>query len=214
MADTDIVPGIFEKEWDALLSKVRLAAPVAHTLHIYVSDGSLGTPETWTEASRFKEVAEQFPDVTFEAHILSANPEKYVRPLADNGFRRIIAHVESNDPRRFLEAAKYDDVEVGIAIDGATEVEQIEPFLEEIDVAVVMTAEAGVIGGTFLPEAIEKIKLIHQNFPDLPIEAVGGITDRSVKAVKDAGAARVVASQYIFASGNSVEDAIAELERV
>jgi len=99
-----------------------------------------------------------------------------------------------------------------MALDGDTEIDQVEPFLEEIDFVVVMTAEAGASGGTFLPETVEKIKLIRQNFPDLPIEAVGGITDASVKAVKDAGATRIVATDYIFKDPQHVAEAIETLK--
>lgn len=211
MTDAEIVPGVFEKTWEAVEGRIQEAIPFAKTLHIYLSDGTLGTTETFADPERFKDLVRSYPDVVFEAHILSANPEKLVRQIADSGFRRVIAHVEANDPRRFLELAKYDEVEVGIAIDGATEVEQVEPFLEAVDFVVVMTAEAGDVGGDFLPETLEKIKLIHGNFPDLPIECVGGITDRSIKAVKDTGATRIVSTKYLYDHG--IEGAIAELER-
>lgn len=194
----EIIPGISESDWDALTRKVALVAPFTQWIHLNVSDGSMGTPETLTDVSKLSEIASSYPELHVEVHLLTANPEKYVRPLADAGVKRIIAHVESNDPRLFLESAKFDEVEVGLALDGTTEIEQLEPFLEEIDFVSIMTAEAGVSGGTFLPEAVEKIKLLHQNYPDLPIEVVGGITDQTVKTVKDAGATRIVAGDYIF----------------
>ncbi len=213
MVETDIIPGVMEVKWADVEARIQTAAEAARSVHVYFSDGTIGTAETFSDPEPFANLLARYPSVTFEAHILAAIPEKFIRPLADSGFRRITAHVESNDPRRFLEEAKYDDVEVGLAIDGATEIDQIEPFLEEIDYAVVMTAEAGVTGGTFLPESVEKIKLIRQNFPDLPIEAVGGITDRSVRAVKDAGATRIVSSEFLFSDPDGVAAAIERLDQ-
>ncbi len=212
MAQIDVIPAVVESDWDALEQKVALVAPFAPWVHINISDGSIGASETFSDIAKLSDLTARYPGVSFEAHLLVANPEKYVRPLADGGFTRIIAHIESNDPRRFLDEAKYDEVEVGMALDGATEIDQVEPFLEEIDFVVVMTAEAGASGGTFLPETVEKIKLIRQNFPDLPIEAVGGITDASVKAVKDAGATRIVATDYIFKDPQHVAEAIETLK--
>lgn len=213
MAEIDVIPAIVESDWDALEQKVALVSPFAPWVHINISDGSIGASETLSDVTKLIELTGgRYPQLSFEAHLLVANPEKYVRPLADGGFLRIIAHIESNDPRRFLDEAKYDEVEVGIALDGATEIDQVEPFLEEIDFVVVMTAEAGASGGIFLPEAVEKIKLIRQNYPDLPIEAVGGITDVNVKAVKDAGATRIVATDYIFKDTHNVAEAIETLK--
>lgn len=211
MADIDVIPGIAEKSWSEFEKKVALAAPYATWLHVTVSDGTMGTDATHLDYSKLPELLAAYPQVSFEAHIQAATPEKYIRSLADAGFKRLIAHVECNDPRRFLEEAKFDEVEVGIALDGATEIDQVEPFLEEVDFVVVMTAEAGGSGGKFLPEAVEKVKLIRQNFLDLPIEVVGGITDVTVKAVKDAGATRIVSSAYIF-DGSQVGEAMDTLQ--
>lgn len=208
----DVIPGITAKDWDEFTSQVTRVAPFTERVHVNISDGSMGIPQSMADVSQLSKVKDTFPAIEWEAHLLTANPEKYIRPLVEAGFTRLTAHVESNDPRRFLDEAKYDDVEVGIAIDGATELEQIEPFLEEVDYVSVMTTEAGVSGGAFLPEAVEKIKLIREHYLDLPIEAVGGITDTTVKAVKDAGATRVVASHYLFSDSANVEMAIATLQ--
>ena len=212
MADIDVIPAIAESKWEEFTKKVLLVSSFVRWLHVYVSDGTMGTSQTLTDFSKLSILTSQYPGLSFEAHLLTANPEKYVRTLADAGFTRLIAHVESNDPRRFLEEAKYDEVEVGIALDGATELEQVEPFLEEVDCVVVMTAEAGSVAGAFLPEAVENVKLIRQHYPDLPIEVVGGITGATVQAVKGAGATRIVSSDFIFKNPDAVASAIEALK--
>lgn len=211
MAEIDVIAGVSEKDWDSFVSKVSQVAPYVSWIHVAVSDGTMGIEATLTDFSRLSELFDAYPTVSFEARLLSANPEKYVRPLADAGFKRLIAHVESNDPRLFLEEVKFDEVEVGIAMDGATEIHEVEPFLEEVDVIVVMTAEAGEAAGTFLPEGVEKVKLIRQNLPDLPIEVVGGITDTTVKTVKDAGATRIVSTAFVLQNPGEVADAVEAL---
>lgn len=212
MSDIDVIAAIGEKDWQAFADKVALVAPYVSWIHANISDGTLEVGETMTDYSRLSELTSLYPNLSFEAHLLVANPDKYVRSLADGGFTRLIAHVESNDPRLFLTAAKYDEIEVGMAIDGSTEIDAVEPFLEEIDFVVVMTAEAGTVNGKFLPEAIEKVKLIRQNYPDLPIEAVGGLNDKSVRSVIDAGATRLVSSTYIFQDIGSVGQAVESLK--
>lgn len=212
MSDIDVIPEIAETDWTEFEKKVTLVSPYVSWIHVCVSDGTMGTDATISDFARLPALAKRYPKLSFEAHLLVASPEKFVRTLADAGFTRLIAHVESNDPRIFLEAAKFDEIEVGIALDGATEIDQVEPFLEEIDFVVIMTAEAGPVGGTFLPEAVEKIRLIRQNLPDLPIEAVGGITEATVKIVREAGATRVVSSSVIFADTGDVAGRIETLQ--
>jgi len=210
MAQTDVIPGIFEKTLEDLEQKIAVVAGVSKWIHIDIADNTLVPVTTPLDPSRYQELISRFPGMSFEAHLMVANPEKYIRPLVDAGFLRLIVHVESNDPRRFLETARYDDVEVGIAIDGATEVEQVEPFLEEVEFAVVSTKEMGG-DGPFLPEAVERIRLIRQNYPDLPIEAVGGIDDTNAKIVREAGATRIVSTGYIFRQPDMAAEAIKTL---
>lgn len=211
MSDIDVIPEIIETDWSEVEKKVALVAPYVSWVHVCVSDGTMGTDATLSDFSHVPELIKQYPKLSFEARLLVASPEKYVRQLADAGFTRLIAHVESNDPRMFLEAAKFDEIEVGIALDGATEIDQVEPFLEEVDCLVVMTAEAGTVNGTFLPEAVEKIRLVRQNFPDLPIEAIGAINETTVKMVKDAGVTRVVSNSFLFADENDIASRIEAL---
>ena len=83
--------------------------------------------------------------------------------------------------------------------------------MEEVDFVVIMSAEAGATGGTFLPEAVEKVKLIRQNLPDLPIEVVGGITDATVKAVWDVGATRIVSTAFLYQNPGNMAEAVEAL---
>lgn len=214
MTDVDVIPGIFEKEWDAFVHKVELVAPYTFWVHADVLDDTLAPGETVRDFSGLVEVKKKYPNLLFEAHLVVDRPEKYLRSLVDAGFSRIVAHVEANDPRAFLDAARYEDVDVGLAIDGATQVDQIEPFLEEISFVVVMSAEAGDPDQPFLPEAVEKLRLIHQNLPDLSIEADGGITDATAKAVTDAGATRLVSTSFLFGNEQDIAGQIELLRSV
>ncbi len=212
MAAVDIIPGIFEKDWTGFAQKVALAAPYTSWVHVDVLDGTMVEGSTLTDFSGLPSLKENYPRLFFEAHFMVANPDKYIKSFVDAGFSRLIAHVESNDPRNFLAMARFEEVEVGLAIDGTTEIVEIEPFIEEVDFVVVLSAEAGAPDRPFLPEAVEKVKLLRQNYPDLVIEVIGGISDTNIKAVKDAGATRVVSTSYIFRSSD-VGEALEGLRR-
>lgn len=210
----DVLPGIYAKDWQTFARDVDLVASYAPWIHVDVLDGTMVEEVTVTDFSQLPQLKSVHPAISFEAHLIVANPEKYIKPLVDAGFSRLIAHIEANDPRRFLDLAKYEEIEVGLAMDGSTEIDEIEPFLEEVDFVAVLSAEAGSPGQKFLPEALEKIKLIRQNYPDLPIEVIGGITDVNARSVKEAGATRVVATSFIFKSPEHAEAAIEQLKNI
>ena len=207
----DIIPGIFEKDFDEVVRKIDLVAAHVTSVQIDVADNTLVEAQSFLDFAKLAGVIAKYPHVSFEAHLMVTNPEKYIRPLVDAGFKRLIPHVESNDPRQFIADAAYESVEVGIGIDGPTEIEQIEPFLETIDLVLLMTAELG--GTLFLPETVEKIRSIKEHYPDVPMAVQGGMDDRTVKIVSDAGATRIVSTDYIFRDATGAADAIRRLKR-
>lgn len=204
----DVIPGILEKEWASIAERISLVEPLVEWVQIDIADNTLVPNTTFLDFSQFSVIAKPF----LEAHLMVANPEKYLKPMTDAGFKRLIAHVECHDPRVFFDQAQYEHVDVGIAIDGATELEQAEPFLEEVDVVLVMTIEAGFSGQPFLTENLEKIKTIHQNFPDLPIEVDGGINDTTARLVVEAGATRLVSTSYLYKNPQNIAKSIERLK--
>jgi ribulose-phosphate 3-epimerase len=208
----DVVAGILEKDIEQAIRKIDLAAPHVGAIQIEVTDNTLVPNETITDLSLFADSIAAHPSIPFEAHLMVANPEKYIQAAADAGFTRIIAHIECNDPRRFIELVRFEELEVGLAIDGPTEIREIEPFLEEVDFVLVMMVEAGFAGQPFLPESIEKVKLIHQNFPDLPIEVDGAIKADTAKAAKAVGATRLVSTSFLFKDPAAIAEAVEELQ--
>jgi ribulose-phosphate 3-epimerase len=205
----DVIPGILEKEWAGVEEKLRLVTGVVDWAHIDFADNTLVPNTTCLDFAKFAPYAKQF---SLEAHLMVSTPEKYIQPLADAGFKRLIAHIEAHDPRIFLNKVKYEEVEVGIAIDGPTEFDAIEPFLEEADFVVVSMVESGFSGGVFLPECVEKIKSIHGYLPDLPIEATGGINSTTARLVTEAGATRLVSTSFLFKDPANIKGAIEHLK--
>ena len=210
----DVIPGILEKEWSAIEERLKLVAPHVDWVQIDIADNTLVPNETLLDFTNFSQekLSSELKHLSFEAHLMVANPEKYIKPLADAGFKRIIAHVECTDPRLFLEQATYEHVEVGIAIDGPSELELVEPFLDQVDTVLVMTIEAGFSGQEFMQDTVEKIRRIHENLPDLPIEVDGGINDKSSKVVRDVGATRLVSTSFIFKHPDGIATAIEQLK--
>ncbi len=206
----EIIPGIGpQKEWKVIEERLNLVAPHSPWAQVDFADNTWVPNTTFLDFAAFAPLAGK---LSLEAHLMVASPEKYIKDAADAGFKRLIAHVEAHDPRLFLDQIKHEDVEVGIALDGPTEFEQIEPFLEEVDFVLVMMVESGFSGQPFLPECVEKVKSIHTYLPDLPIEVEGGITEVTARVVREAGATRLVPINYVFGDPGNIASAIENLK--
>lgn len=208
----DVIPGILEKDWNTIEERIKLVAPHVDWVQIDIADNTMVPNTTFLDFAKFKSIETKYPNLSLEAHLMVAKPETYIKALVDSGFKRLIAHIECQDPRVFLDEAKYEHVEAGVAIDGPTEFELVEPFLGEVDCVLVMTIEAGFSGQPFMTETLEKIKTIHTNVPDLPIEVDGGINDVTGKLAREAGATRLVSTSYLFKHPESIAQAIEHLK--
>lgn len=202
----DIIPGIIAKDIGELVRNIDLVAPHVTWVQIDFADGTLVDAKSAFDIDKLAPVIKKYPLLSFEAHLVVADPVKYIRPIADAGFKRLIAHVESSDPRRFLEEMERESVEAGLAIDATTEIEHIEPFLEILDQVLVIT------GDPFLPETLEKIRLIKESYQDVPIEVAGGIDEKTTKLVKDAGATKIVPTHFLFRHPSDIASAIRKLQ--
>ncbi len=194
----DVIPGIYDDTEAEIRRKLDLVAPYVPWVQLDMSDGTLVVKKSVTDVHILKNIISSYPHLSFEAHLMVAKPGEYVRKLSDAGFKRVIAHVECTDLRVFLDEVQYEEMEVVLAIDGPTEIDQIEPYLEEVDAVLVMTIEMGDSGKPFLPETVEKIRQIREGYPDLPIEVDGGMNEATAKVVRDAGATRIAATNFFF----------------
>ena len=125
------------------------------------------------------------------------DPLKYLDPFAACGFKRFLGHVEKmKDIDEFVARGQLLG-EVGLALDSTTSVDDIKISLEDLDCLLIMGAKAGHSGEDFLPEVLEKIKILKQK-TTIPIEIDGGINDKIIADIKNAGADRFVVTSNLF----------------
>jgi ribulose-phosphate 3-epimerase len=209
----DVIAGIGEIDPKELARKIALVVPYIEWIQLDIADDTLVASKTFADMGALERILKPMQALGkhAEAHLLVADPTQLVKSVSQAGFERVTAQIECHDPREFLGEARAFEMEVGLAIGADTEIEIIEPFLEELDYVVVMTGDLDSSKHIFQPEAVEKIKTIHRNLPDLPIVAEVGITPDTIKLVRDAGAMRVVVGGYLFANDNNVGEAIETL---
>lgn len=197
----EIIPGILEKEWVEIERKINLVKSFAKVIHIDIIDGKFAPNSTFLDPTPFAKYTQGF---FFEVHLMVEEPIKYLKPFADAGFKRFLGHIEKmSDQIEFVAQGELLG-EVGLAIDGPTDLSAVKVPYEDLDTILVMTIKAGEAGQSFVPEHLEKVKILKQvqddTKADIKIEVDGGINDRTIIEARNAGATRFVANSFIFNS--------------
>lgn len=206
-----IIPGINEREFDAIKRNMELVDGLVEWVEIDVLDSTLYPAVTYNNFEAYRLYVHTFH---LSAHLMVADPQKYVEPLSRVGFKRLIADVEGDTVRDFLHLAKEKELEVGVALNAPASLELIEPFLDHIDSVLVMTVPSGASGQEFDRSVLPKIKKIHESYPDLPIQVDGGINEKTAPLVIENGATRLISTSYLFQKNRDrIEEAMEELRQ-
>ncbi|MDR2863163.1 MAG: ribulose-phosphate 3-epimerase [Puniceicoccales bacterium] len=139
----------------------------------------------------------------FDTHLMLSEPHRYIGVFARAGAQRISIHVEPDYPHlETLREIRALGLSAGIALNPDTPVERAYPFLEEVDLVLVMTVHPGFGGQAFIPETLDKIKQLaawrHKTGATWRIEADGGVTVKTGLECRRAGADTLVVGTSFF----------------
>lgn len=149
----------------------------------------------------------------FDVHLMVEKPENLFLAFAKAGADTITFHLEAcQNPLDLIKQIKALNLKAGLSLKPKTSIEKLFPFLEHLDLVLVMTVEPGKGGQTFLIEQAKKVKILKEKINSLKspplIEVDGGINPETAKQVSQADI--LVSGNYIFKSGNYT-DSISKL---
>ena len=148
-------------------------------------------------------------NLIFDVHLMIVEPERYVEAFRKAGADIINFHVEATkNVGSTLSKIKSLGAKTGITIKPNTPVSEIVPYLEDVDMVLVMTVEPGFGGQKFMPDKMEKVtelvKIREQKNLSFDIEIDGGVNMNNVREILDTGVNVVVAGSAIF-GGEDIE---------
>lgn len=151
-----------------------------------------------------------------DIHLMVENNNFFVDLFALLKPKYLSFHLESEKhPHRLIQKIRNLEISPAITLNPHTRVEDIEYLLEDLDMVLLMSVNPGFGGQKFIPSVIEKAKklkeLINKRNPKCLIEVDGGVSDKNIKELKDAGVDIVVAGSYVFGS-DSYKKAIDSLK--
>lgn len=162
---------------------------------VFVDNISFGLPVLKSAKSK--------TGLPFDVHLMITNPENYIAEFAKFGADIITFHLEATeDVKGCIDLCKRHGCKAGVSIKPNTPASEVFPYLEEIDMVLVMTVEPGFGGQGFLSFTTDKINEIRQKSDemglDIDIQVDGGISDKTCGIVKENGANVLVAGTYLF----------------
>ena len=205
MPTIKIAPSILSADFTRLGDEVRQALDGgAEYIHVDVMDGvfvpniSIGVPVV-------KSLRRAFPGAFLDVHLMITRPVRYVDAFADAGASLLTFHVEADEPENIgaaIAAAKSRNLGVCLSVKPKTPAESLAPWLDLLDMILVMTVEPGFGGQSFMFDQLPKIRELRGEIKrhgfSCDLEVDGGIAPDTAPLAVEAGANVLVAGSAVF----------------
>lgn len=196
-----LAPSILSADFANLERDMALVEPYADLFHVDAMDGHFVPPITIGPV--VVKSIRAVTDKPLECHLMVTDPLGQTEQFAEAGASSVIVHLEAApDPTKIIELARTLGISIGISLNPGTPLDDVLPFLEQIDVLNIMTVNPGWAGQRFIAEMLPKIRAARDQIAsrglDIGIAVDGGIDLETGRQALEAGATILGAASAIF----------------
>lgn len=188
-----IVPAILENTFEEIQSKVKRIKPYTNFIQLDIMDGTFVPNETFRDTKKIATL-----DIEMEVHLMIDKPALFCRDWFLPNVKRLIVHYETLGNAEHDLALIRKEREVGVALNPETSTYEVKPYLDNIDMVVIMGVDPGWSGQEFHKDVLEKIKEIKQWKPEMVVEVDGGVNDHTARMIIEAGADMLGANSALW----------------
>ena len=201
-----INPSILNAKFDDLANEIAKVSLNADQLHLDIMD-NIFVPNFTFDFQRAKEII-AFSDLPVDAHLMIADPDVSAPRYAQAGCVSVTFHLEAaKNIGQTISDVKSNGAKVGVAVKPGTPFSLVEPFIEQIDLLLIMTVEPGFGGQSFMHEQMDKVKTARSRIELIKggkplIQVDGGISLETIGEAASAGANCFVAGSAVYKSAD------------
>lgn len=199
-----IAPSILSADFSKLGDEIKSVEEAgADWIHVDVMDGHF-VPNI-TIGPLVVEAARRVTSLPIDVHLMIENPDRYIKDFAKAGADLISVQVEACvHLNRTIQIIKESGLRAGAVLNPSTPLSSIEWIIEEVDFIMIMSVNPGFGGQNFIPNSLDKVgalrKMIRDRGLATLIEIDGGVNEKTIKNISDAGVDVFVAGSAIFKS--------------
>ena len=205
-AQVYINPSILNANFDDLENEIRKITPASDALHLDVMDNQFVPNFTFDIARAFEII--NFTKLPVDAHLMICDPDSIAPKYAEQGTHSVTFHFEAaNNVATTISNIRSNGAKVGLAIKPATSFQEIEKFMADIDMLLIMTVEPGFGGQSFMHDQMVKVKTARAHIEKMKkekplLQIDGGVSLDTIAEAALAGANCFVAGSAVYKSAD------------
>lgn len=189
-------------EKDNFVSEIKkIDNTIADFIHLDIMDSSF-TDNSSFNIDDLKDIR-KYTNKKLDVHLMSTNLDKLIDDFSYLNPEYITFHIEVKDTLKYINIIRNKGIKVGIAINPETDIEEVYPYLDIVDLILIMSVNPGLGGQKFMESTICKMQELKEIKPDYNyvIQVDGGINSQTIKYINNY-ADIVVSGSYILSSSN------------